>query len=240
MVNKKINMSKAIAMVELVFALVIMGIVLMSAPMLISTVSKSINVALQQEGINEAASRLGIILTHEWDENNVNVPCEGTPSILHTTSPVTALEEYNNTQLRIGVPPTSNSHTYDCNGNEYNATAIGSEDGYYNDIDDFDGSSALVEVTASGTGGKNYIETDTVQISTTVQYAADAGSNPNYNSKSITYVPSTASSTTSNIKLISTTLTSTSSAEELNQKQITLRTFSCNLGSYNYTSENLP
>jgi hypothetical protein len=232
------SMRKAIAMVELIFALVIMGIVLMSAPMLISTVSKSINVALQQEGINEAASRLGIILTHEWDENNVNVPCEGNPSILHTTSPVLALEEYSNTQKRIGIPLSSPAHTYNCNGTEYNATAIGKEDAYYNDIDDFDGSSALVEVTASGTGGKNYLETDTVQIATTVQYAADS-SNPNYNSKTITYVPSTAGSSTSNIKQISTTLTSASSAEEL-QKQITLRAFSCNIGSYIYASRILP
>jgi len=232
------TMHKAIAMIELIFALVIMGITIMAAPMLISTASSSVSVALQQEGINEAASRLGIILTHEWDDNNLR--CQDSPSILHTQSPVAALEEVGTTQRRIGSldsagNPLSNSHTYDCNGVEYNATAIGREGTTYDDIDDFDGTSKLVEVTL-GAGGKDYLEKDTVTISTAVTYGNDSAT---YSAGSISFIPSTATGGTTSIKQINTTLTSTHAATEL-QKQITLRAFSCNIGSYNYDSRIMP
>jgi len=207
------TMHKAIAMIELIFALVIMGITIMAAPMLISTASSSVSVALQQEGINEAASRLGVILTHEWDDNNLR--CQDSPSILHTQSPVAAL--------------------YDCNGVEYNATAIGREGTTYDDIDDFDGTSKLVEVTL-GAGGKDYLEKDTVTISTAVTYGNDSAT---YSAGSISFIPSTATGGTTSIKQINTTLTSTHAATEL-QKQITLRAFSCNIGSYNYDSRIMP
>jgi hypothetical protein len=68
----KTTLRPAIAMVELIFAIVIMGIVLMSAPMLISTASKSGYVAIQQEAINEAASQVNMIMGYHWDENNTN------------------------------------------------------------------------------------------------------------------------------------------------------------------------
>ena len=62
----------AIAMIELIFAIVIMGIILMSAPMLISTAAKSGYVAIQQEAINEAASRVNMIMTFHWDANSAD------------------------------------------------------------------------------------------------------------------------------------------------------------------------
>ena len=54
----------AIAMIELIFALVIMGIALMSAPMLITVSTQSIEVSLQQESLNEASSRVNMLLTY--------------------------------------------------------------------------------------------------------------------------------------------------------------------------------
>jgi len=68
MISKKIHLRPAIAMIELIFAIVIMGIVLSSAPMLISTASTSGYVALQQEAIAAGATKIGLILTHHWDE----------------------------------------------------------------------------------------------------------------------------------------------------------------------------
>jgi len=74
----------AIAMIELIFAIVIMGIVMMSAPMLVSTASKSGFVAIQQEGISEVASQLNMILSYAWDENNAD-PTLG--QMILTTNP---------------------------------------------------------------------------------------------------------------------------------------------------------
>jgi len=233
----------AIAMLELIFAIAVMGIVLLSAPMLIATATQSSSVALQQEGINEAATRINMILTYDWDENNINVPCGGDPAILHTQSDstVAALAENNNTQRRIGVPPNSTSHTYNCNGGEYNATAIGKEGSDIDDLDDFN-DVGLVEVRL-GTGGKDYIENpdttgDTVQIATSINYASDTAS---YGAKTFSYNfnPSGTAGSTSNIKAIHVTLTSTSSEKEL-EKKITMHAFACNNGSYKYVRKALP
>ncbi len=57
-----------IAMVELIFALVIIGIVLLSAPMLIQQSIRSGNIALQQEAIAAAAAQTSIVLSMHWDE----------------------------------------------------------------------------------------------------------------------------------------------------------------------------
>jgi len=80
---KIVKRKKAIAMIELIFALVIMGIVLMSAPMLIQQSVKSSNIALQQEAIVAAASQTSIILSMHWDEENTRINVGESP-ILNT------------------------------------------------------------------------------------------------------------------------------------------------------------
>jgi len=224
----------AIAMVELIFSIAIMGIVLLSAPMLISMASKSTSVALQQEGINEAATRINMIMTYDWDENNINVPCGGDPSILHTQAGDTALAEVNGTQRRVGVPLNSNSHTFNCNGQEYNATAIGREGDDIDDLDDFN-SVGLVEVLL-GSGGEDYIENpdttgDTVQIATGITYLSDTADYDKEFSYNFDYTNDSNNST--NIKGIKVTLTSSSGEKEL-EKTIIMHAFSCNIGSYRY------
>ena len=92
------HMRTAIAMIELIFAIVIMGIVLMSAPMLISTASSTTTVALQQEGINEASSRISMILTYPWDQNDINDSCIS--PVLHVSSGDSELAEDNTTQTQ--------------------------------------------------------------------------------------------------------------------------------------------
>lgn len=211
----------AIAMIELIFAIVIMGIVMMSAPMLISTATKSTIVALQQEGISQAVSDVSTILTYEWDENNLN-----NTSILHVTH---GDDELNATiassELRVGVPdyPDRSSRTF----SELNASALGIEGSEKNDIDDFNGTK--LNLDPSGTGGKDYIEQDTVSIATAIYYAPDTATYSN-SSLAYSFTPdATAGGGSSNIKAIKVTVTSTSSIDEL-KKEITLHAFSCNLG----------
>jgi len=219
----------AVAMIELVFAIVIMGIVLMSAPMLITTAVSTSSVALQQESINEAASRVNMILTYPWDQNDINDSC--IPPVLHVTSGDSELDEVGNTGRRIGVPLQTTSRTFLCGTNELNASF--SKDGS-DDIDDFAQTISLVS-KPSGTGGKDYIEQTTVSMSTTISYATDAAS---YNSQTVSYAPSNGSAS-SNIKIINVILTSSSSASELNQKQIILQAFSCNIGGIEYASKDI-
>ena len=218
----------AIAMLELIFAIVIMGIVMMSAPMLISTATKSSYVAIQQEGVNEAASRVNMIMGHSWDENDTN--SSYIPPILHTASDLASgLGKFGTTGRRIGIPLQS-QRTYfvsDSNSTELNASALGVDGA--DDIDDFTGTINLTTVDAATI---DYVEKITININTAVAYTTDNVIG-GYSQSTITYVPFTPSATSTNIKSITVTLTSTSVADEL-KKTIVLRAFSCNIGGYEF------
>ena len=230
----------AMAMIELIFAIVIMGIVMLSAPMLISTAASSTSVALQQEGIHEAAARVNMILTYAWDENDTNTTiCENTiPPVLRVTGGDSELAPMGTTARRAGVDTNSSSHTFKCGILELNATAIGSEGGDLDDMDDF--TDTTLTPNTSGSGGEDYIEQNTVQIATTVSYASDAASYQGSSTVSYSFAPSGGGAGGStNIKAITVVLTSTSTASEL-QKTITLNAFGCNIGGFEYESRTMP
>ena len=219
----------AIAMIELIFAIVIMGIVMMSAPLLISTATKSTYVSLLQEGINEAASRVNMIMGYSWDENNTQdsyiFP------ILHVSSGDAALDVNGNTARRIGTPMTS-QRTFilsDANSSNLNASTLGNDGGDTDDIDDFIGDTSLTQIEAATV---DYVEKTTVNINTAVTYVSDSVTG-GYSQSTITYTPFTATAGTTNIKSITVTLTSTDTANaDVLKKEIILRAFSCNIGGY--------
>lgn len=223
------NIRPAIAMIELIISIVIMGIVLLSAPMLVNTATSSVSVALQQESINEAVSRVNMIMTYPWDENNTDDTC--IPPVLHVSNGDPELDPVTGTPRRPGVPFLSASHTFKCGINEFDASSLGSDGGDADDIDDFTGTITLTDF--GGSGGKDYLETTTVNMQTNVFYGED---NTSYSSNNVNYNFSPSSVTpTSNIKVIQVVLTSTSGADELN-KSITFNAFSCNIGGYDYES----
>jgi len=213
-----------------------MGIILMSAPMLISTAAKSGYVAIQQEAINEAASRVNMIMGYHWDENSADETV--LDPILQTASPVTDLAEStyidgNGTGRRIGTPLESYRSFVRPDGSRLTTTAaLGlGNDGIENDVDDFIGTIGL---TLAGLGtGTNYIEKN-VTIVTDIAYITDATDATTYDTNTINFDPSFAqtSATTTSIKRISTTLTSDAASPDELDKTIILHAFSCNIGGY--------
>jgi len=229
----------AIAMIELIFAIVIMGIVMLSAPMLLSTASKSGYVAIQQEAINEAATKVNMIMGYHWDERSSDELY--LDPILHVTSGSSDLDPSDvNASRRKGTPNESYRSFVRSDGTDnlnasllssFGATADGDAD--EDDIDDFDGSSTLTLIEDSSS---DYVEDNTtITISTVIAYNSDTLNTGNYNQNSITYNPFTAVTTpatdTTNVKSIIVTLGSSSGLDELN-KTIILRAFSCNIGGY--------
>jgi len=239
-------MRNAIAMVELIFAIVIMGIVLMSAPLLVSTASKSGYVAIQQENINEAASQVNMILGHSWDEENTDDSVRAV--ILETTNGDANLNEVNATNgpitiksgRRAGTPATSYRRFTKSDGSRASASAIGGDVGDVSedDMDDFDGTTTnLVNIQNVVNRSEDYIETGgNINISRVVRYASDVPANGSYldpgadDNITFDFNPADAAAST-NIKRIQVTLTSASGVDELN-KTIVLHAFSCNIGSY--------
>ncbi len=226
---------KAIAMIELIFAIVIMGIVLMSVPNLISVATKSGFVSMQQEAIAVASSQMSLILTKHWDENNVIDPATGIGStaILVVSNGTASLNSRNGARNRTFILPS---------GGTANATSIGAEANDFDDIDDFTGTSMTLrnfsdtQVTAG-----DIIDTN-ITIATVVTYTDDNTSTASdYNiSNTIQYNFSPVAATaTSNIKAITITLTTDNPAEEL-EKNIKLNAFTANIGSYSTERRVLP
>ena len=77
-------MKKGVSLIELVFAIVIIGIAAMSFPLILTQTSNNIRIALQQEAILNAKAHASIILSHPWDENTVD-PSTGRLMVLDTT-----------------------------------------------------------------------------------------------------------------------------------------------------------
>ena len=143
---------KAIAMVELIFAIVVIGITLLSVPLMVNQATQSTYTTLQQEGISAAASNMSLILSREWDEADTNASL-GAPIL--TTSNGT----YN-------PRPNLRSRTYFTSvGGTLSATSIGHEGGDSDDVDDADGATTLVD----DTDGDDLIDQD-MTISTVVSY----------------------------------------------------------------------
>ncbi len=220
----------AIAMIELIFAIVIMGIVMMSAPMLISTAAKSGYVAIQQEAINEASSQINMIMGYHWDENDADELY--LDPILGVTSGSGDLNKSGTTGRRKGTPKESYRSFIRADGtDDLNASTTLGFDGTEtaeDDMDDFVGTSHLRKIETSVADN---VEKTTINITKAIAYNADTvGSG--YNQSTITYNPFTAAGGTTNIKSIIVTLTSNSSAPDELDKEIVLRAFTCNIGGY--------
>ena len=235
----------AIAMIELIFALVIIGIVLLSTPMLIQQSIKSSNVALQQEAIAAASAHMGVILSMNWDEENANLAV-GTSPILDTNRTGLALDPLafnggilpglNGVSGRVTLVSGSFAHSatlvadFGANKdtNETNATS-------FDDIDDYDESNLGITVYNTENSSADigdYVDTQ-INMYTKVEYVEDR---PVSNSLSTTTVNigstlQTKLTVPSNIKMIYLNLTSTSGVEELD-KNISFDAFSCNIGTY--------
>lgn len=225
---KNIKAKKAIAMIELIFALVIMGIVLMSAPMLIQQSIKSSNVALQQEAIVSTASQTAIVLSMHWDEKNGNIAVGESPIL-----------DANRTAFPfppVGLIGIFGRNTQDANVTLSPSSTLGPDNNEsiytdYDDVDDYDGSSFGLmlfnnESTTADIG--EYTDTN-ITISTTVDYTKESAVSENITTGSF-----------SNVKFITVNLTNNRKDIPELEKNITMKAFSCNIGTYFIDGKELP
>ena len=230
---------KGIAMIELIFALVIMGIVLLSAPMLIQQSINSGYVTLQQEAIAAASSHAGILLGKHWDEGDANNTTGVAPIItLNTQQP--------NSPFTLGgiIDVNTSSRTSAIADNNISASPIGTDGNetttdLYDDIDDYNNIDLNLtifngEATTADIG--EYVDQN-ITIRTIVTFANDRNSTDSDFNNSIVevnniYLNRDLGGVESNIKFIRINLTSQNSIIPELEKNITLNAFSCNLGTY--------
>jgi len=217
---------KAIAMIELIFAIVIMGIVLLGIPNLVNVSTSSGFTSLQQEAIATASSQINLIMTKNWDENNTL----NDKPILRTDSTTFGLP----LSQRAGIVQRDTITTA---GATLNATPIANLgpdiNDTFDDIDDAkDLNMTLRDYNATDVSKGDMIDTD-ITIRTTVNYVNDIPTAGTYNGTSsiVFNISPTPLAVTSNIKYISTRLMTKNTAIEL-KKNISLNAFSCNIGTY--------
>lgn len=215
------NSRKAVAMIELIFAIVVMGIAMLAIPMITTQSGRSVESAMMQESISTAASQIQMIMARQWDQSDVDYLTSNTRPILTTESLYFANRGGLNgvtTTPRIADDTLSATVSADFDDG----------DGGLNDIDDYNGIVTLLNnVVDSTTIAGDYIDED-INITSTVSYASDAmlvGPATTFNYNPSGAVPAG----TTNIKRISVTLKSTEST--FADKEITLHAFSCNIGT---------
>ena len=227
-----------IAMIELIFAIVIMGIALLSIPNLLATSSKSTFGILEQEGVAMAASHTNALMTYAWDEKNTNTLGTYVNNKLHVGASGDNL--LSSAGVSVTKFPASRRRTFtiaaasaSAIGGDTNATLVDTDD----DVDDFNNKvtttvQAVLGGTISSADQGEYIDVNISQT-TNVNYASDTAS---YDSATGVFTfpdPFAAAGpgTTTNIKIINTLLASNSPDVELQEKQIALRAFMCNIGA---------
>ena len=247
------KLRKAVALIELIFAMVIIAITLLSVPNLISRTSEASKSAITQEAISNAAAYGTMILSSFWDENSTD-PQAGNP-ILETNSTTPGLSEANVTVgaqvvklgYRVGSAKTT-SRRYSINNSitRYRATPKASfgldanDNNLKDDIDDYDNNTTTLVIAGANALARNGDFKDTtINITTTVDYISDAPTNITlnnaFNKQIVTFnnpfIPNNAQ--TSNIKMVTITLTSQNDPN----KRVVLREFSCNIGSAKITKK---
>jgi len=253
-INK--NFKRGVAMIELIFAMVIMGIALLSAPLLIQQSTQSSSVTLQQEAIAATASHTSILLSKHWDEQNANYQ-QGTSPILRTGAVVggggAAAIPFNvgnpfgftnagmhgtrsglaNITGRLAQAPVAGALVASVISSDTNESLATNT---FDDIDDYDNSNISLTVYAAqntqATTG-DYVDVN-LNINTQVNYVLDVppgGLQPTTQANNIRTASLTTANTTSNIKRLQVNLSSLNNTPELD-KNITLSAFSCNIGTY--------
>ena len=222
-------------MIELIFALVIIGITLLSAPILIQQSIASSNVGLQQEAIAALASHTGILLSSHWDEADANTSNKTAAILSIIRNPPVANDPFAFTTTRAGMEGIHARTTLVGGQFIFTAGTFGfdtNDSNFSDDIDDYHGTTVGLSVynnedTTTATG--DYVDTE-FNLDTTITYADDittldvnTTANDIFSSRDITGE--------SNIKFVTTRLTTSNVADEL-QKDITLYAFSCNIGTF--------
>ena len=240
MIHLKTN-RKAVAMIELIFSIVVIGIVMLSAPIMLTTATKSSIVTFQQESIAIVAAHANAIMSYPWDEQNTESQSEY--GILGTHTITASLKRENNitagmTRRQKGVPLALVDINASLSGNF--GTGKDLDPGTTNretvkdDIDDFDGNTSRLITADGATGVTNegdYMDKN-ITISTNIQYYTDASSSANFSTCKnpgfgCAYSnPGIAAVATTNVKFITTNLTSGN-----DDKNITMKMFMCNIGT---------
>jgi len=227
----------AFTLIELIIAIVIIGIAFMSLPTLTQTSMDSIESNIAQEAIFAASAKMAQVLTYSWDENAIN-PAQplSTGKVVDTNS-TASLMRNGTTSFRLGHVLADN-HRRMHPVNTPASAVLGADVGdvVNDDIDDFTGltTDLFTDTTTTATGYKqNY------QIQVLVNYVDDSnginfnGANP-FGANVFPF--ETAASGTSNLKMVTLLVNNVDTGEEI----VRMRSYAANVGEIDYHKRRFP
>jgi len=202
------NLKKySFTIIELILAIVIIGIVVVTIPMLLSTSSKFYDNAIKEQSFFNAYSLMTLITNEYWDENNTKD--ENYYKVLTSDNGDSELK-----CSRKGVLELNNSSGADCATDDNKTSSISIDENEdennvstFDDIDDFNSYSTLVE---------------DINFSVKVWYLDDS---TDYSKKNI-FFNVKSKKDDSNIKMIEINVTNTQNNELIS----VLKYFSSNIG----------
>lgn len=233
-------MRKGVSLIELVLAIVVIAISVMSVPMMLQQGAKNDTFSMMQEAILAARTKMGNILSYQWDDNaRENNNSNGRLRALDVAAGDPMLDRngtygierrighvYGNLRRKMMPSPT-----YPKAGSDSNITAI----------NDFDTQQSKISwVGASAAQDRyDYLDKD-LNLTSRVYYVSDTPlGGDDYNSTTLHFLfdPSSKvsinSASSTNIKMIELKVTSQS------YPTFIFRSFSCNLGETNLLEKEL-
>lgn len=220
-------MRKATSMIELIIAIIVMGIAVMSLPMILTQTQNNDAIAMQQEAILSTKTKMGFITSYMWDENSWDAGAN-ISRILDTTNSASADNAFDvNTTTDIrrrgNFLADARRRLWDI-GNARRNPFTGVQPPGINDISDFNGRNDNITLNAND---MDYLFG--ITINATVNYLSDTLAGGNYRTNSsILFNFNTANTVANptNIKMITLTTTSPTNPDI----NITLRSFASNIG----------
>lgn len=150
---------KGFTLIELIFAIVIVAIIVLSIPMMNLINAKATEGSISQEAVFASSAKLMQTLSFPWDENSSDIEqiLEGATvlsGVVKIPSGITSLD-FNDTVCRPGL--IARRCRKDENGSEVNVSELGND--YTNPLirglDDSNGTFAMVSSATSSEGYKN-------------------------------------------------------------------------------------
>jgi len=224
---------KGFSFIELVVAIVVIGIVFLTVPLILSETQKSSELSIQQEAVMAGATQLVNVMSYRWDEGQTDETVNGGyAKVLDTQNGATALRciDMNGSRWRQGhFREADRRRCYNTVRNATDASALGPE-GDLDDIDDIImtdkellvSASSAQELNASFEYKKNY------EVNLSVYYIDDS-TGFDYNQTKITGSIDTdpwGATGSTNIKMLSATIVSGQG------EKVVLRSFLANIGEY--------
>ncbi len=198
---KQITQRKSFTMIELIFALVIISITVMSLPTVLLMSGNAQEQTLKEEGIMLTSTKVAQVLTYPWDQNSAPDAIMSTSQALNTGGDGD-LGRNGATDFRVGHFPGEMRRRLTPNSNARNASAIGGAAG--TNMGAFDGTNVQIGAANATQGYKKVY-----RLTTAVTYIGDGA---NYNTPANTNIAYDFNSTdigggggTTNVKMVEVT-----------------------------------